>query len=75
MNITRNLLIKPFNFLQKYLFLYFFIGECLFVQILLAFSAYTNAKKLFKSNRNDNFKCLDGIRVLSLGKFNRNSFI
>jgi peptidoglycan/LPS O-acetylase OafA/YrhL len=41
--------------------------ERMFVQLLVSVSAYTNTKKLFTINvSNEQFKCLDGIRVLSL---------
>lgn len=40
---------------------------CLFSQILVSFSAYSNCKKIFKINANANeLACLHGIRVLSL---------
>jgi len=45
--------------------------ESLIVQLIVNFSIYSNLKKIFKTNedRGDQLKCLDGIRVLSMGSF------
>lgn len=52
---------------EEVLYFNFIKNECLIVRLLVSFSAYSNTKKIFKiTKENNEFRCLHGIRVLSL---------